>query len=127
MRFVAFAAIVIGLGLSACGDEGGAGALLAGGTHRYVTDLDGLRGVATLSSEPLVTHVRVEGEIRSAVARYVLAVDLIGDAGYGDMTDLGANQRMRAHMALNDEGFLLTVNPFGAPTRYQFRPCSDCE
>jgi hypothetical protein len=112
-------------------DGGGCGGgegppLERGGERSYVTELNGLPAVATLTFEPLVTHTRVDGIIESSTARYVLGADVVGESGYGDMVDVGLNERMRIHLAFSTDGFRLTVNPLGGATVYDFSSCSDC-
>ena len=86
----------------------------------YVGDINGVEATATISIEQLPEYVLMSGEITSGTFYYTFTADIIADRGWGDMVDHFDGSRFRVRIDVAADGFLLTANPFLAPTTYSF-------
>ncbi|MCA9623969.1 MAG: hypothetical protein KC731_33330 [Myxococcales bacterium] len=102
-------------------------------SNRFVTDLGGLPGVASLTHELGLEFVFVEGAIESETAHYTFtgcqlprdpySGAITGNLCWVDVNTTGAYERFRAEMEFHDQGFWFTANAYeGAySTTYDFR------
>ncbi len=91
-------------------------------SNTYVGNLNGVEATIKVTVEPLVTHTYVQGQLTSPTANYTFTADMMGDRGWGDMVDLLTNERFRIQLdLLPGGGLILTANPFGGATSYQFQ------
>ena len=136
LEIVVFFLFMVGLGLIGCGTEGegddgedGGGeakraGLPAHACYSYLVDLHGETGHADVDWDVINSEwVVMSGQITSPTAHYSFQGDITGpalDRGWVDVVDLDTNDRFRAQIDMIPDGFILTANPFGAATSYEF-------
>jgi hypothetical protein len=92
-------------------------------TAQYVGNINGARADAALSFERVYHYTVVAGKIQSNGLTYTFTADVVGDTGYGTITDHAAGTRFQIRVVFFNNGFRLTSNPFGPgdPSNYDFR------
>lgn len=102
---------------------GGQGAPPAGTSigGQYVGMMNGEQGTANVTFEKLKDYVSMAGTIVSPHASYTFSAQIVGDSGYGDITENNATT-FRIKIDLTASGFNLTSNPLegGGSSTYVF-------